>query len=98
MPHLQDCATSHDLVYHNINMCETVAYLLVLTITYASIKVFCYLPQEGWTSLHFAASEGHLEVCKLLCQYGADLSVTTEVSIFLLNLLSVTIYTDNIID
>ena len=70
---------------------ETVAYLYC-TCVVSFDSHLCknsknlYLSQDGWTSLHLAASEGYLEVCKLLCQYGADLSVTTNVSSFLLKL------------
>ena len=31
----------------------------------------------GYTSLHYAASQGHLEVAKLLMVYGADLNART---------------------
>jgi ankyrin repeat protein len=32
----------------------------------------------GWTPLHLAAREGHLEVVKLLVEHGADLTATTQ--------------------
>ena len=71
-------------------MCESVLYLfctrVILSVfivrCYASIQ-FLYLSQAGLTPLHLAAAKGHLVVCKLLCQYGADLSVTSKVSISL---------------
>ena len=32
---------------------------------------------DDWTSLHFAAQYGHLEIAKLLMVYGADLNART---------------------
>ena len=32
---------------------------------------------SGWTSLHAAAANGHVRVCRLLCEGGADLTIKT---------------------
>merc|ERR1719247_678390 len=30
---------------------------------------------DGWTPLHAAAENGHLAVCKILCESGADITI-----------------------
>ena len=40
-----------------------------------------YLSQSGESPLHKAALGGHLDVCKVLCEYGADLSLKDRVSV-----------------
>ena len=35
----------------------------------------------GWTALHYAAREGHLEILKFLLIHGADTSVKTNARI-----------------
>ena len=38
--------------------------------------------QRGWTALHAAAENGHLDVCKwLVAEAGCDASVATNVSV-----------------
>jgi len=34
--------------------------------------------KNGWTPLHFAANEGHLEICEHLLKRGADASLKTN--------------------
>ena len=38
------------------------------------------LLQIGWTALHYACYNGHVEVVKLLMSNNADISATTNVS------------------
>jgi hypothetical protein len=35
----------------------------------------CVQNKDGWTALHYAASEGHLEVCQLLLNARGDANV-----------------------
>jgi ankyrin repeat domain-containing protein 50 len=39
--------------------------------------------QHGWTPLHYASLEGHLQVAELLLMAGANLNATTEVCMVL---------------
>lgn len=34
--------------------------------------------KSGYTALHYAARNGHVEVCKLLLKNGADVNATTK--------------------
>ncbi len=40
----------------------------------------CYILQDGWTALHKAAHQGHLEIAKLLVNKGCDVNVVNDVS------------------
>jgi ankyrin repeat protein len=35
-------------------------------------------PKLGWTALIWAASRGHLDVCRMLVDHGADVNKTTK--------------------
>lgn len=35
--------------------------------------------RDGYTPLHVAAKEGHVEICELLLDKGASVSLTTKV-------------------
>lgn len=37
--------------------------------------------KSGYTALHYAARNGHLEVCKLLCEHGACINATTKAGV-----------------
>lgn len=37
--------------------------------------------QDGWTTLHYTASNGHFKCLKLLIKNGADINQINEVSI-----------------
>lgn len=32
----------------------------------------------GYTALHYAARNGHVDICKMLIQYGANINATTK--------------------
>lgn len=34
--------------------------------------------KSGYTALHYAARNGHVNVCTLLLEYGADINATTK--------------------
>lgn len=36
------------------------------------------LDNAGYTALHYAARNGHVEICKILFQYGADINALTK--------------------
>ena len=40
----------------------------------------CYILQKGWTALHHAAYNGHLEIVTLLINSGCDINITDIVS------------------
>ena len=42
------------------------------------------LLQGGWTALHYACRDGHVEVVKLLISNNADVAATTNVSVYCL--------------
>ena len=51
----------------------------VYTLQFIHIYIY-YNIQDGYTSLHFAAKNGHLEVVKLLIEKGANLQDKDSVS------------------
>ena len=60
---------------------QTVTYVIVLH----CVVICCYyidvlLLQYGWTALHRACINGHLEVVKHLLNNNADISATDDVS------------------
>ncbi len=40
----------------------------------------CHIYQRGWTALHYAAFNGHLEIATLLINNGCDIDITSKVS------------------
>ena len=42
------------------------------------------LLQDGWTALHYACTDGRVEVVKLLISNNADVAATTSVSVYFL--------------
>ena len=58
---------------------------VVTTIVLQCVMKCCYyidmlLLQDGWTALHYACDEGHMQVSELLLNNHADISATTNVS------------------
>lgn len=45
----------------------------------ADVSMINNKDEEGWTALHFAASNGCLEITKILKTYGATLEITDKV-------------------
>ncbi len=42
--------------------------------------MLCYILQDGYAALHYAASYGHLEIATLLISNACDMNITNEVS------------------
>ena len=43
--------------------------------------MICYFLQDGYTPIHLALSDGHVEVVEKLISSGADVNVVDKVSV-----------------
>jgi ankyrin repeat protein len=63
--------------YERLRICDVDRYLDAgYDINFQDPRPGPGYPQKGWTLLHFAASNGHIEVIRHLANRGANLNVT----------------------
>ena len=61
----------------NLSITDEVREIIILSISGSYIQ--CIVLQDGWTALHWASSYGHVEVVKMLVNYGIAVDIKNRV-------------------
>ena len=60
--------------------CDDFIFCLCSLCSPSPVRAY-HVSQDGWTALHYASREGHMEIARLLVNRGADINMKDKVSI-----------------